>query len=78
MLSLSEMRSGDTGVVAGYTDSSSQYRAKLLSMGLTPGVAFKIVRYAPMGDPIELEVRGYRLSLRRQEAQILEVRKESE
>ena len=45
------------------------YRKKLLSMGLTPGVAFSVVRCAPMGDPVEIRLRGFSLSLRRNEAQ---------
>lgn len=41
---------------------------RLLEMGLTPGVSVVVVGTAPLGDPIELEVRGYRLSIRRSEA----------
>ncbi len=41
---------------------------RLLEMGLTPGVAVRVVGRAPLGDPLELEVRGYRLSIRRNEA----------
>lgn len=41
---------------------------RLLEMGLTPGVSVRVVAHAPLGDPLELEVRGYRLSLRRSDA----------
>ena len=41
---------------------------RLLEMGLTPGVEVTIVGAAPLGDPVELELRGYRLSIRRNEA----------
>lgn len=41
---------------------------RLLEMGLTPGAGIRVVGRAPLGDPWELEVRGYRLSLRRAEA----------
>ncbi len=41
---------------------------RLLEMGLTPGVSVRVVGRAPFGDPLELEVRGYRLSIRRAEA----------
>lgn len=41
---------------------------RLLEMGLTPGVEVRLVGRAPFGDPLELEVRGYRLSIRREEA----------
>ena len=41
---------------------------RLLEMGLTPGTAVRVIGRAPLGDPLELEVRGYRLSIRRAEA----------
>lgn len=41
---------------------------RLLEMGVTPGVEVRLVGKAPFGDPLELELRGYRLSIRRQEA----------
>lgn len=41
---------------------------RLLEMGLTPGAVVRVVGRAPLGDPWELEVRGYRLSIRRAEA----------
>ncbi len=41
---------------------------RLLEMGLTPGIDVRVVGTAPLGDPLELEVRGYRLSIRRAEA----------
>ncbi len=45
-----------------------QHRARILEMGLLVGTPIEIVRFAPLGDPIELKVRGYHLSLRRHEA----------
>ncbi|MGL4452032.1 MAG: FeoA family protein [Sarcina sp.] len=46
----------------------SKVKRKLLDMGVTPGVEVKIVGKAPMGDPINIEVRGYKLTLRKSEA----------
>jgi ferrous iron transport protein A len=46
---------------------------RLLEMGLTPGVEVALVGAAPLGDPLELELRGYRLSVRRAEAARVEV-----
>lgn len=46
---------------------------RLLEMGLTPGVEIAVVGTAPLGDPLELELRGYRLSVRRSEAARVEV-----
>ena len=45
------------------------FRRRLMEMGLVPGTAIQLVRVAPLGDPLEIEVRGCRLSIRRQEAQ---------
>ena len=46
---------------------------RLLEMGLTPGVEVAVVGTAPLGDPLELELRGYRLSVRRSEAARVEI-----
>jgi ferrous iron transport protein A len=46
---------------------------RLMEMGLTPGTELLILGTAPLGDPIELEVRGYRLSVRKSEAARVEV-----
>jgi ferrous iron transport protein A len=44
-------------------------------MGLTPGAEFVVTRYAPLGDPVEIRVRGFSLTLRRDEAAALQVEK---
>jgi Fe2+ transport system protein FeoA len=44
-------------------------RARLLELGLLGGTAVQLVRFAPLGDPVELKVRGYYLTLRRHEAE---------
>lgn len=54
-------------------DFPSDQRARLMEMGLTPGVDVRLIRFAPLGDPIEVEVRGYRLSLRKREAESIRV-----
>ncbi|WP_078122012.1 FeoA family protein [Thiosocius teredinicola] len=66
--SLKDLSVGDSGRVVGFGEGSKAYRKKLLSMGLTPGVSFSVTRYAPMGDPVEIRVRGFSLSLRKDEA----------
>jgi ferrous iron transport protein A len=48
-------------------------RRRLLDMGLTPGTSVSISRVAPLGDPIELRLRGYTLSIRREDAGKIEV-----
>ncbi|NBD16443.1 MAG: iron transporter [Cyanobacteria bacterium] len=49
------------------------YKQKLLAMGLTPGTEFTVTRVAPLGDPVEILVRGFKLSLRKDEAAALVV-----
>lgn len=73
MVPLTELKTGDRGTIVRIAEGGKSYRAKLLSMGVTPGTEFSIVRFAPFGDPIELEVRGYRLSLRKAESEIVMV-----
>ncbi len=67
MSGLHELTIGERGrvlAIAG-TDAVS---VRLMEMGVTPGVELKLVGKAPWGDPLEFELRGYRLSLRRSEA----------
>ena len=52
---------------------SDDLSMRLLEMGLTPGVEVAVVGMAPLGDPLELELRGYRLSVRRSEAARVQV-----
>jgi ferrous iron transport protein A len=74
-LTLQDLKVGDTGVVAGYIKGATTYREKLLSMGLTRGTEFKIERIAPLGDPVEIVLRGFALTLRKNEASALIVEK---
>lgn len=46
---------------------------RLQEMGLTPGTEFTVVKIAPFGDPVEIDLRGYRLCLRRQESADFEI-----
>lgn len=73
MTTLSELKVGDRARVAGYTATGQGFRRKLLSMGLTPGAEIAIARVAPLGDPVEIRVRGSSLSLRKEEAAVLNV-----
>lgn len=68
-------KAGDRGRVINLGHANPLYRQKLLSMGLTPGTHFLIKRIAPLGDPIEVIVRGYSLSLRKDEIAVLQVEK---
>ncbi|MFM6478212.1 MAG: ferrous iron transport protein A [Microcystis panniformis] len=68
---LREIPIGKVGKVVGYDRALRGYKGKLLSMGLTPGTEFTVIRVAPLGDPVEIRVRGFHLSLRKQEADTL-------
>ena len=46
-----------------------EHRGRLLEMGLVVGTPLQLVRFAPLGDPVEIKVRGYHLTLRRHEAE---------
>lgn len=72
MSSLAQVPVGGRAKVVRVT-GSDQVSLRLLEMGLTPGVQLAVVGTAPLGDPLELEVRGYRLSVRRAEADRVEV-----
>lgn len=75
MTTLGALQVGDHARVSGFTDAGRGYRRKLLTMGLTPGAELKVVRVAPMGDPVEIQVRGFSLSLRKEEAAAMNVEK---
>jgi Fe2+ transport system protein FeoA len=65
--SLSALPLGQKGRVLGFA-LAPELRQRLLEMGLTVGAQFEVIRFAPLGDPIEIKVRGYCLSLRKNEA----------
>ena len=64
---LGDLRPGQSGVVVELSGPPG-VKLRLLEMGLTPGIPVRVIRLAPLGDPIEIQVRDYRLSLRRAEA----------
>jgi len=72
MSCLAELKVGSRARVASI-DGVDDVSLRLLEMGLTPGVEFTLIGTAPLGDPIEVELRGYRLSLRKSEAKRVEV-----
>lgn len=74
-MKISEMRLGDVAEITGYNDGNATYRAKILALGLITGTKIKLINVAPLGDPVEFSLRGYHLSLRRSEADILKIKK---
>ena len=74
-MTLADLKAGELAEITGYTLGNAAYRAKLLALGLTRGQQLKVINVAPLGDPFELAVRGYHLSLRREEVKVIKVRK---
>ena len=54
-------------------NGTGKLRRRIMDMGITKGVEIKVVKIAPLGDPMELNVRGYELSIRKNEAESIEV-----
>ena len=74
-MTLADLKAGELAEITGYTLGNAAYRAKLLALGLTRGQQLKVINVAPLGDPFELAVRGYHLSLRREEVKVIKVKK---
>ena len=67
LIQLKDMQPGQRGVVTAFQGEDRQ-RLRLMEMGLLPGTEVRFVRRAPLGDPMEVEIRGFHLSLRAREA----------
>ena len=64
---LADLKPGESGIVLTVGGTDALHR-RLLDMGLTPGVKVLLQKTAPMGDPLEIHLRGYALTLRREDA----------
>ncbi|MGB7913971.1 MAG: FeoA family protein [Rhodomicrobium sp.] len=72
-VTMQDLKPGERARVIGLASGDRGYRQRLLAMGLTPGAVFSIRRRAPLGDPVEIVVRNFTLTLRKAEAAILKV-----
>ena len=72
IIRLSELKPGEAGTVR-KVEGDKAIRRRILDMGLVNGADIQVKRVAPLGDPIEFEVRGYSLSLRKSEAHAIHV-----
>ena len=72
MKSLKDARVGETVKVVKLTGEGAVKR-RIMDMGITKGVEVHIRKVAPLGDPVEVTVRGYELSLRKADAEMIEV-----
>ncbi len=72
---LSDLNIGEKGRIVSIGGSGAA-RRRMMDMGLVPGSLIETIRKAPMGDPIEFRVRGYMISLRKNEAEQIIIRRE--
>ncbi|QHQ61798.1 ferrous iron transport protein A [Anaerocolumna sedimenticola] len=71
-MTLRELKPGQEGKVTGIGEKGP-VRRRIMDMGVTPGAIIKVIKVAPLGDPIEVNIRGYELSLRKNEAEQIEI-----
>lgn len=67
LMTLDRVEVGQAGVIES-VEGEDSLAVRIMEMGVTPGVPFTMIGTAPLGDPIEIKVRDYRLSLRKSEA----------
>lgn len=72
-MTLNELKIGQSGVITA-VGGDGPLRCRLLDMGLIPRTAVKLMKVAPTGDPIEIRVRGYELTLRVEDAMKIQVK----
>ena len=73
MKTLGDVKVGDTATIV-KLHREGALRRHLMDLGRIKGTQFKVVKVAPLGDPVQITVRGYELSIRKEEAAIVEVR----
>ena len=71
-MTLNELRTGQSGIITA-VGGEGALRCRLLDMGLTPRTRVTLQKRAPMGDPVEIRLRGYELTLRVEDAQSITV-----
>ncbi len=77
MMTLSMLSIGESARVLQVLDPVGEVGSRLMEMGIIPGTTLTLVGQAPLGDPLVIQVRGFQLSLRRSEAEGIEVAREA-
>ena len=67
-MTLDQLEVGGSCLIRQVGNQRGAVKRRLVDMGITPGTVVKLVKVAPMGDPLEVSLRGYELSLRREDA----------
>lgn len=70
---LSDLKKGQVGKVLGLHNENKALRRRLLDMGITEGVEVKVKKIAPLGDPIDIELRGYELCIRKNDMENIDI-----
>lgn len=73
MCRLSDLKIGEKAVVKNINIQNKDVKRHLLDMGVTSGTNIKVKKIAPMGDPIDIEIRGYELAIRKEDLKQIEV-----
>lgn len=73
LITLDELGVGNSGIIR-TVGGSGELRRRLLDMGLTPKTKVRVRKTAPMGDPIEITLRGYELTIRKEDAREIAVK----
>lgn len=71
-MTLKELPVGKIAIIK-KVKTNGALKQRFMDMGITKGIAVKVVKIAPLGDPIEIEVRGYNLSIRKDDANNIEI-----
>ncbi len=72
-MKLNELKKGKKGIIESVSGRGA-LRRRLLDLGLTPNTEVTVRKVAPLGDPIEISLRGYELTIRKDEASVVKVR----
>ncbi len=75
-MTIDDLKIGQQGTIAA-VGGEGALRLRFLDMGLIPGTRVQLQKVAPMGDPIQISVRGYELTIRREDAQKITLQEES-
>ena len=75
MRTIDDLTVGESGVIS-QVGGEGALRLRFLDMGLIPGTTVTLRKIAPMGDPIQIQVRGYELTIRREDARKIDLREE--
>lgn len=70
---LSDLVKGQSAIVLALHNNNKQIKKRLHDMGITTGVKVKVKKIAPMGDPVDIELRGYELCIRREEMREIDI-----